>query len=106
MPVSGEMNWLTAVMPSSSWWSSASTYGLNTSPPWVSRSRRPDRRSSSVPTCSSSRASARETPDCVTPSRSLTSVTVAPSATFLNQRSTSVSTPNDVKSCLLFDLVI
>jgi UDP-glucose 4-epimerase len=40
-----------------------------------------ERRSSGVPICSSNRASARETPDWVTGSTSLTSVTVVPSAT-------------------------
>ena len=59
---------------------------------------RPDRRSSGVPTSSSSRPSAREIPDCVTASSSLTSVTVEPSATCLNQRSTSASMIYDVKS--------
>ena len=53
----------------------------------VIRSVRPDRRSSGVPTCASRRRSARETPDWVTASSSLTSVTVVPSATCWNQRS-------------------
>jgi len=62
---------------------------LNTEPACVIRSVRPDRRSSGVPTSASRRARARETPDCVTDSSSLTSVTVVPSATCWNQRSAS-----------------
>ena len=81
VPVSGDTNWPTAAIPSSKRRSIESTCGLNTSPALVSRSVRPDRRSSGVPTSDSSRASARETPDCVTPSSSETSVTVIPSAT-------------------------
>src|SRR5450759_1506479 len=56
------------------------------------RSVRPDRRSSGVPTSASRRARARDTPDWVTRSSSLTSVTVTPSATCWNQRTASVST--------------
>ena len=59
----------------------ASRCGLNAAPAWVIRNVRPDRRSSGVPSCASSRARARDTPDWVTPSISLTSVTVVPSAT-------------------------
>jgi len=51
----------------------------------------PERRSSGVPICASSRARARETPDWVTASSSLTSVNVVPSATCWSQRSASVS---------------
>ena len=60
-------------------------------PACVMRSVRPERRSSGVPISASRRARARDTPDCVTPTRSLTSVTVVPSATCWNQRSASVS---------------
>ena len=81
VPVSGSMSWLTAAIPSSKWCSIASRCGLNTAPACVMRSVRPLRRSSGVPISASSRARARETPDCVTASVSLTSVTVVPSAT-------------------------
>ena len=91
-PVSGSMSWLTAAMPSSRWCSIASRCGLKTAPACVIRSVRPERRSSGVPTCASSRARARETPDWVTGSSSLTSVTVVPSATCWSHRSASVST--------------
>ena len=50
-------------------------------PARVMRKVRPERRSSGVPTSSSSRASALETPDWVTRSTSLTSVSFTPSAT-------------------------
>ncbi|HEX3189553.1 MAG TPA: hypothetical protein VHS30_07175 [Streptosporangiaceae bacterium] len=91
VPVSGSMSWLTAAMPSSRLCSSASRCGLNTAPACVIRSVRPERRSSGVPICASSRARARETPDWVTDSSSLTSVSVVPSVTCWSQRSASVS---------------
>ena len=91
VPVSGSMIWLTAAKPSSSWCSRESTCRLKADPAWVIRSVRPDRRSSGVPTSASSRPRARETPGWLTPSSSLTSVTVTPSATCWNQRRESVS---------------
>jgi len=81
VPVSGSMSWLTAAMPSSRLCSSASRCGLKTAPACVIRRVRPERRSSGVPICASSRARARETPDWVTDSSSLTSVSVVPSVT-------------------------
>jgi hypothetical protein len=91
VPVSGSMSWFTAASPSSSSCSIASMWRLNAVPAWVIRSVRPDRRSSGVPTSASKRARARDTPDWVTRSSSLTSVTVTPSATCWNQRTASVS---------------